>query len=103
MPFEVFQVEQLQRHPGPLALGVDPGAIRPGAAASAGIGRPVEARFQDVIGESLDLGPVQAGVGGPAEHAGHHPDADLQARCHFAVAAGQGPLLAEHLTKLAQG
>jgi len=63
----------------------------------------VEASLEDVVRERVDLGPVQAGVGGPAEDTGHHPDADVQARRHLPVAAAQGPLLAEDLTKLAHG
>ena len=97
------EVQQFQGDAGLLPLGVEVRTIRDGAAPPAGIGYPVEAGFQDVVGEPLDLGPVQAGVGGPAEHAGHHPDTDLQARRHLAVAAGHGPLLAEDLPKLAHG
>lgn len=47
---------------------------------------------QEIVGEGLHLGPVEPGVGRPAEDAGHGPETDarlaatyrwLQARTHF--------------------
>lgn len=60
----------------------------------------VETGLQGVIGQGLDVGPLQPGVGRPAEDPGHGPKTDREARGHLPVAPGQGPLLTEDLSDL---
>lgn len=103
MLLEVLQVEQFQGDAGLLPLGVEVGTVRQRPGRPRRRRGPVETGLQDVIGHRLDLRPIQAGMGGPAEHAGHRPDADLETGRHLSVAAAQGPLLSEDLAKLAHG
>jgi hypothetical protein len=100
---EILEVQQFQGDAGLLPLGVEVRAIGDGAAAPAGRRHAVETGLQDVVGELLDLLPVQPRVGRPAEDAGHGPDADIETGGHLPVAAGQRPLLAENLADLAHG
>jgi hypothetical protein len=70
MPLQVLQVEQLEGDARPPPLGVDPGAVRGWPLPlPRHLGPPVEPGLQDVVGQGLDLGPVQPGPCRPREHA----------------------------------
>ena len=101
---QVFQVEQLQGDPGLAALGVDPGAVGRGTLPLAGHGRPaVELALEPVVGQRLDLGPVQAGGPGAREHAGDRAQPQPEAAGHGPVTEPQGPLLAKDFPGLPHG
>jgi len=101
--FQVLQVEEFQRDAGLPALGVEVGAIGEGAGRPESGRRAVQAGLQGIVGQGLDLGPVQAGMGRPAEDPGDGPQTDGQSGGHLPVATGQHPLLAEDLADLAHG
>jgi len=96
-------MEEFSRHPGLAPFGVEVGAIGEGAGRPGGGRCAAETGLQGVIGQGLDLGPIQPGMGRPAEDPGHGPETDSQAGGHLPVAAGQDPLLAEDLSDLTHG
>ena len=104
MLLEVLEVEQLQRDAGLAALGVQGGAVGPRPAAAPGHrAEAVQPRLQGVVGQGLDLGPVEAGRPG-AEHRG--PDraaAEAEALGDRPVAPAQGELLPQDLAGVAHG
>lgn len=103
MLLEVFEVEQLQRDPGLAPFGMGVGVIGERAGRSGGGRRAVEPRLHGVIGQGLDLRPVQPGKGGPAEDSGRRPKTDGETGRDLPVAPAQGPLLAKNLTDLLHG
>ena len=104
VPLQVLQVEQLEGDAGLAPFGMQDGAVGPGPDPLAGdLGPPVEPARQAVLAQGLDLGPVQPGGAGPAFHAGHGPQPDLQALRHLPVAAAQGPLLSQDLAGVPHG
>jgi hypothetical protein len=103
MPFEVLEVEQLQRHAALAPLRVQVGAVRERALGPGVHGAPVEAGLEGVVGEDLDVGPGEAGLPGPLGHAGDGAQADPEAPRYLAVALPQGPLLSQDLADLSHG
>ena len=104
MLLEVLEVEQLQGHAGFPALGVQVDAVRLGPVPRPrGFGAPVQAGFEHVVGERLDLGPVQPRGPGPEHGAPDGATADPQAAGHLPVAPTQGPLQAKNLARLPHG
>jgi hypothetical protein len=86
-----------------MELGVEIDAVRHGTLAGRQRLPPVEPGVQDVIGQGLDLWPVQARHAGPRHR---HPDrayADPQALGDLTVAAPQHELLTENLARLSHG
>jgi hypothetical protein len=104
VPLQVFEVEQLQGDAGLAALGVDPGAVGRGTLPLAHHFRPaVEPALEHVVGQRLDLRPVEAGGPGAREHAGDRAQPEPEAAGHGPVAEPQAPLLAQHFTDLPHG
>ena len=65
VPLHVLQVEQLEGHTGLAPLGMQDGAVGPGARPLAGnLGPPVQPACQGVLAQGLDVGPVQPGGAG---------------------------------------
>jgi hypothetical protein len=101
---QVFEVEQLEGDAGLAPLGVDPGAVRRRTLAlTRHLGPTVEPALQDLVGQHLDLEPVQAGGLGPGQHAGDRAQAESDAPAHGPVAQPQGPLLSKDLSDLPHG
>ncbi len=63
----------------------------------------IEPALEDLVGEGVDLRPVQPGGVSPADDAGDRPQSDSQAPDHRPVAEPQGPLLSEDLSDLPHG
>jgi hypothetical protein len=104
MPLQVLEVEQLEGDPRPPPLGVDPGAVRGGPLPlPCHLGPAIEPALQDVVGQGLDLGPVQPGSRVPREHAGDRAQPQPHALGHGPVGQPQGPLLSEDLSDLPHG
>jgi hypothetical protein len=104
VPLQVFEVEQLQGDAGLAPFGVDPGAVGGGALPLAGHLRPaVELPLEPVVGQRLDLSPVQAGGPGAREHAGDRAQPEPEAASHGPVTEPQGPLLAKDFPGLPHG
>ncbi len=95
-------MEQLQGDDWLGALGVQDGAVGPRPAAAPGHrAEAVEATLQRVVGQGLDLGPVQPGRPGP-EHRG--PDgAAAEAETLGDRPVAQGELLTQDLAGVAHG
>jgi hypothetical protein len=81
VPLQVFEVEQFQGDAGLAALSVDPGAVGRGTLPLTSHVRPaVELTLELVVGQRLDLSPVQAGGAGAREHAGDRAQLRATAR-----------------------
>ncbi len=99
MPLPVLVMEQLQRDPGLLALGVDPHRVGQGAPALGHRGA-VEPGFEDVVAEGLARRPVETGIPRPLFGGGDGTNTDAEAGRHLAVAAADHPLEPENLRDL---
>jgi hypothetical protein len=64
---------------------------------------PVHAGFEDLVGQALDLGPIQPGRPGPQYRGADGAAADPQALGHRPVALPEVPLLSQNLSDLAHG
>ncbi len=96
-------MQQLERDAGLAPFGVNPRTVRRGPAA-AGDGRPaIEPTFEDIVGEGLDLRPVEPGLLGAADEGRDRAEPETQAAGHGAVAQPQDPLLPEDFTDLSHG
>jgi hypothetical protein len=92
MLLEVLEVEQLQGHAGLPPLGMQVGAVGPGPLTLAGdLGPAVEPGLQGLVGQALDLGPVQPGGPGPEHRGAHGPITDPETAGHLPVTPAQGP------------
>jgi len=96
-------VEEFEGDARPAAFGVQRGEVGEGTGRAGSPRDPVEAGVQGLVGEGLDLGPVQAGPAGALDDARHGAQAHVEALGHLAVANPQQPLLAEDLADLTHG
>ena len=103
MVLEVFEVEQFEGDAGLAPLGVQVGAVRDGTVVGGRRRGPVHAGLQRLVGEALDLAPVEAGRAGAQHRGPHGAAADPQALRHVAVAEPEAPLLSQDLSGLTHG
>jgi len=101
---QVLEMEQFQGDAGPAALGVDPGAVgRRTLPLARDLRAAVEPTLEDVVGQPLDLGPVQSCGLGPTDDATDRAQPNPEALGHGPVADPQSPLLAEDFPDLPHG
>ena len=101
---EVLEVEQLQGDAGLAALGVQRGAVGPRAVAAAGHhAQAVQPPLQVVVGQGLDLDPVEPGGLGAQDGRPDHAVTDTEALGDRPMAAAQGESLAQNLPRVAHG
>jgi hypothetical protein len=104
MLLEVLEVEQFERHAGLASLGMQVGAVGPGPLTlTDNLGPAVEPGLQGLVGQALDLGPVQPGGPGSEHRGAHGPIADPEAAGHLPVAPAEGPLLPKDLAGVSHG
>ena len=104
MLLEVLEVEQLQGDAGFAALGVQGGAVGPRPDAAPGhLAAAVQPPLERVVGQGLDLGPVEPGGAGAQHRRPHGPAADPQALGDRPVAAAQGEPLTKNLPCVSHG
>ena len=98
MALEVLEVEELQRHGGPPAFGVNVGAVRLRPRPPRTLGAVVEPGLERVIRHRLDRRPgVEPGRPSPMQRAADRADAQPDAARHGPVASAKLPLLPENL------
>jgi hypothetical protein len=98
MALQILEVEQLERHAGLPAFGVDGGAVGPGSGPPRAGAPLVEPGRQDVVRHRLDRGPgVEPGCPRPVQRAADRADAQPHAARHRPVTAAELPLLSQDL------
>ena len=100
---EVLDVQQLQGDAGLAPLDVHVGAIGDDPVVGGRRRRPVHAGLKDLVGQALDLGPVEARRPGPQHRGADRAGTDPQALGHRAVALPKAPLLSQDLSDLTHG
>ena len=100
---EVLEVQQLQGDAGLAPLGVQVGAIGDDAVVGGRRRGPIHAGLEDLVGQALDLGPIEPGGPGPQHRGADGAAADPQALGHRPVALPEAPLLSQNLSDLAHG
>jgi hypothetical protein len=100
---EVLEVQQLQGDAGLAPLGVQVGTVGDDPVVGGGRRRPVHAGLQHLVGQALDLGPIQPGGPRPQHRGADGAVTDPQALGHRPVALPEAPLLSQNLSDLAHG
>jgi hypothetical protein len=104
MGLEIFQVQELERHPHPPELRVDPGGVRPRPADADRCRRAsVELRVEGPVGEGRHRVPGPAEVRGSTQDRRHGPRADAQALRGLPVRSVERPFQAQNLANLSHG
>jgi hypothetical protein len=100
---EVLEVQQLQGDAGLAPLGVQVGAVGDDPVVGGGCRGPVHAGLEDLVGQTLDLAPIEPGRPGPQHRGADGAAANPQALGHRPVALPKAPLLSQNLSDLAHG
>ena len=100
---EILEVQQLQGDAGLASLDVQVGTIGDDPVVPGRRRRPVHAGLEDLVGQDLDLGPVESGRPGSQHRGADGAVADPQALGHRPVAPPEAPLLSQNLSDLAHG
>jgi hypothetical protein len=98
MPLQVLEVQELQRHAGLPAFGVDGRAVGLGPRRPSAVAPLVEPSLQRVVRHGLDRGPgLEPRRPGPVQRGADRADTQADTARHGPVAAPELPLLSENL------
>ena len=104
MALQVLEVQQLERHAGLPALGMDQRAVRLRPRPGSPLAARIEPRRQRVVRHRLDRGPgLEPGRPRPLQRAADRADTQADAARHGPVAPAELPLLSQNLADRPHG